>query len=492
MISIFNCCVKATHQQDSRWSLVVCICATLCQVLVVGILRSFGVLFPVLMAEFETSRERTAWIGSLALSLTLFAAPVVGRLSQKFSCRLGVFIGGLLYITGLTATSFVNDIEVMFFTFSVLTGLGSSFCRTSCFLMVAKYFNKKRSFATGSVTMGPSLGLFIWGPVTQVLLDSVGWRNTVRVMALSCTLVLVLAIPFNPNVEEKDTISEDSCEEVTEPNYQDGDDGTRRAKIQTGNKKFKILDFSVWKIPQYCFLVASFTLMSMCRFIPSIHLVKYSEELNIPADKASHFYMFLGISSGAARLLIGRLCDVKWVNIRYINQLGIALAGLATSLLPLAKSYVSVALYTAVFGFSDGAFITSQNIILLSIVGPDRRDAAFGFGCMLCSFALAAGPPLAGLIADKLASYEFAFYAAGSMMLLSGTVQFFLFCFKATASETKREELNERMVTDSEGMGEKGQYKENDHKEYLSGLYIDSSLTKNCKISASVESMQLL
>ena len=215
----------------------------------------------------------SAWIGSFALSLTLFAAPLVGRLSQKFSCRLGVFIGGLLYITGLAATSFVNDIAVMFFTFSVLTGLGSSFCRTSCFLIVAKYFNKKRSFATGSVTMGPALGLFMWGPVTQVLLDSVGWRNTFRVMALSCTLVLLLAIPFNPNIEEKDTISEDSCEEMTEPNYQDEDDGTS-AKIQTGNKKFKILDFSVWKIPQYCFLVASFTLMFMCRFIPSVHLVR--------------------------------------------------------------------------------------------------------------------------------------------------------------------------------------------------------------------------
>ena len=78
------------------------------------------------------------------------------------------------------------------------------------------------------------------------------------------------------------------------------------------------------------------------------------------------------------------------------------------------------------------------------------------------------------------------------MMLLSGAVQFFLFCFKATASKTKREELNERMVTDSEGMAEKGQYKENDHKEYISGLYIDFTLRKNCKISASVESMQLL
>ena len=78
------------------------------------------------------------------------------------------------------------------------------------------------------------------------------------------------------------------------------------------------------------------------------------------------------------------------------------------------------------------------------------------------------------------------------MMLLSGTVQFFLFCFKSTASGTKREELNARMVTDSEKVSEKRQYKENDHKEHLSGLYIDSILRKNCKISASVESMQLL
>ena len=106
--------------------------------------------------------------------------------------------------------------------------------------------------------------------------------------------------------------------------------------------------------------------------------------------------MFLGISSGAARLLIGRLCDMKSVNIRYINQLGIAVAGLVTLLLPLAKSYSSVAFYAVAFGFSDGTFITSQNVILLSIVGPERRDAAFGFGCMLCSFAVASGPPLAG------------------------------------------------------------------------------------------------
>ena len=106
--------------------------------------------------------------------------------------------------------------------------------------------------------------------------------------------------------------------------------------------------------------------------------------------------MFLGISSGTASLLIGRLCDVKWINIRYVNRLGLAVAGIATLVLPHTRSYVSVARYAVVFGFSDGAFITTQNVILLNIVGPKRRAAAFGFGCMLCSLALAGGPPLAG------------------------------------------------------------------------------------------------
>ncbi|KAL9954165.1 hypothetical protein ACROYT_G041666 [Oculina patagonica] len=341
--------------------------------------------------------------------------------------------------------------------------------------------------------MGPALGMFMWGPVTQVLLDSVGWRNTFRVMALSCSLIFLFAITFNPNIEEKDKISEENPnQQNTEQNNQDDDDDSESTKVQIRKEKLKILDFSVWRIPQYCILVVSFTMMFMCRFIPNVHLVKYSEELNISADRASHFIMFLGISSGGARLLIGRLCDMKAVNIRYINQLGIAVAGLATLLLPLAKSYVSVAFYTAVFGFADGAFITSQNVILLSIVGPERRDAAFGFGCMLCSFALASGPPLAGLIADKLASYEYAFYTAGSMMLFSGAVQFLLICFKSTANETKREEINAPMVLDSEETSEQSHNKENDHKEYLAGLYVESTLRKNCKMSASVESMQLL
>ena len=185
--------------------------------------------------------------------------------------------GALLYVTGLTATSFVHNIEIMFITYGILTGLGSCFCRTSCFLIVAKYFNKKRSLATGSVTMGSSVGMFIWGPTTQVLLDSFGWRNTFRVIAVSCTLIFLFGLTFNPNVEEKDTIPEEAaCEQSTEKSGDDDNNALNdncSDNFEPKKEKLKILDFSVWRIPQYCILVTSFTIMFLCRFIPTIHLV---------------------------------------------------------------------------------------------------------------------------------------------------------------------------------------------------------------------------
>ena len=55
----------------------------------------------------------------------------------------------------------------------------------------------------------------------------------------------------------------------------EGDDEVHSAMLQTKKEKGKIVDLSVFMIPQYCVLVASFTLMFLCRFIPNIHLVSH-------------------------------------------------------------------------------------------------------------------------------------------------------------------------------------------------------------------------
>lgn len=48
------------RKQDSCWSNVVCLCATLSQAFIMGIAQgSFGILLPVIMEELDSSRGET-------------------------------------------------------------------------------------------------------------------------------------------------------------------------------------------------------------------------------------------------------------------------------------------------------------------------------------------------------------------------------------------------------------------------------------------------
>lgn len=50
-------------------------------------------------------------------------------------------------------------------------------------VIVAYYFDKRRSFATGLSVCGSGIGTFIFAPLTQFLIDEYGWRGTTLIMA---------------------------------------------------------------------------------------------------------------------------------------------------------------------------------------------------------------------------------------------------------------------------------------------------------------------
>ena len=68
----------------------------------------------------------SAWIGSIAFGVNFLFGPVASSLCQRFSCRLVAAAGGLIAVLGFLMTSFANSVYVMYFTYSVVWGLGSS------------------------------------------------------------------------------------------------------------------------------------------------------------------------------------------------------------------------------------------------------------------------------------------------------------------------------------------------------------------------------
>ncbi|KAJ7330727.1 hypothetical protein OS493_021656 [Desmophyllum pertusum] len=234
-----------------------------------------------------------------------FASPLAGYLCDRFGCRITCFLGGVLCIVGLVSTSFVQSLDHMYITYSIVYGLGTCLIYNPCFLVIAKYFKEKLSVATGVVSLGGSVGVLYTGPLLQVLLDAVEWRNTFRITVALYVLVCILSLTFNPHVEEITIVEKIETGEINNV-----DDEEERSGIS--------LYCSVWTFPTYTVIVTSLTFASFGMYIPYINLVKYCEDLGITAQKASRLFIFIGLASCFARLMTGRLCDDKRVNPVYI------------------------------------------------------------------------------------------------------------------------------------------------------------------------------
>lgn len=219
----------------------------------------------------------TAWIGSLGIAMTFCLSPIAGRLCDRFGSRPIGIIGGLICSLGLILTLLPKELNLFFLTYSLLFGLGTSFCRVSNFLMVSKYFKRRRSLATGVVTAGAGLGVFSLSPLSQLLIDKLGLSGTYRVLGFVMLASSILALPYDPNVDED--------EEVTDSNSRkplDNQKDTLESISDTegSNRCRNLIDFSVWKVPV-------FAITAMCS--AGITIVTYTAQFHmVSADNSSN------------------------------------------------------------------------------------------------------------------------------------------------------------------------------------------------------------
>ncbi|EPY78898.1 solute carrier family 16, member 10 (aromatic amino acid transporter), partial [Camelus ferus] len=111
--------------------------------------------------------------------------------------------------------------------------------------------------------------------------------------------------------------------------------------------------------------------------------------------------------------------------------------GLMSMMIPLCSVFGALIAVCLIMGLFDGCFISIMAPIAFELVGAQDVSQAIGFLLGFISIPMTVGPPVAGLLRDKLGSYDVAFYLAGIPPLIGGAV----LCFIPWIHSKKQREL---------------------------------------------------
>lgn len=397
---------------------------------------------------------KTAWVSSLSMGMIFFCCPIVSVFTDMFGCRKTAIVGAAIGFVGLMSSSFVSSIEPLYFTYGIVFACGCSFAYQPSLVILGYYFKKRLGLVNGIVTAGSSIFTVLLPFFLRILIDNMGLFYTLRVLCIFMFVLFLAGFTYRPlatSVKEKDSATK----------------GGNRFPLFS--RKFrppeKIFNFAIFKVTAYTVWAVGIPLALFGYFVPYVHLMKHVNERFRDEKNKEVVLMCIGITSGVGRLLFGRIADyMPGVKKVYLQVLSFFFIGLMSMMIPLCSDFGALIAVCLIMGLFDGGFISIMAPTAFELVGAPDVSQAIGFLLGFISIPMTVGPPIAGLLRDKLDSYDVAFYLAGIPPLVGGAI----LCFIPWIHSKQRREVRK---TTGEEKTEKMLENQNTPLSNLSGIY---------------------
>jgi predicted MFS family arabinose efflux permease len=176
-------------------------CACIIALLAFGPRSSMGFFqLPILQ---DNGWDRTTFGMAMALQNLCWGLgqPLFGLVADKFGTWRVLAFGALLYSLGLVVMAVAPTPLWLHIGGGVLIGLGVAACSFGVVLAsIARLVSpEKRSFAFGLGTAAGSVGMFVFAPISQGLIDNLGWSDSLIAIAAVMLIIPLLAIPLRGN-----------------------------------------------------------------------------------------------------------------------------------------------------------------------------------------------------------------------------------------------------------------------------------------------------
>lgn len=193
--------IEVVVPPDGGWGWVVVFASFMCNLIVDGIIFSFGSFLPGIANDFEVTKAQVTLVGSLMSGFYLMAGPFASAVANRYGFRLVAVIGAFLGAIAFVLSYFATGVEYLCVTYGVLGGIGFGFIYVPSVITVGFYFERWRALATGIAVCGSGIGTFLFAPLSDILITNLGWRGALLAqgaIVLSCILYGLLFRPLKP------------------------------------------------------------------------------------------------------------------------------------------------------------------------------------------------------------------------------------------------------------------------------------------------------
>ena len=376
----------------------------------VGLGVNFALFIEPISRDLGWSASTFGWALSLRLLMLLAAGPVIGRIIDVRGPRIPV-IGGVLVAGALTLwlSRLAEPWElILVFILMGLVGMGRA-NDLQASASIAKWFVRRRGAAMGIALAGTPLGVVVYYPLTQTLIERIGWRDAFTVLALSgMAIVVPLGLLLRRQPEDMGLLPDGEpfgAESAARASIRERPSFTRREAMRTRT---------------FWLMLAGFTAMAYGMSTLSIFRVPHFIERGL-----SPTIIALSIASDAivaviVSVVLGRSLD-------RLPHRGVLMAGLAVGML-CAVALIRVDglfwLFTANFcyaiGFQSG--YVAQSLIWAGRFGRVHQGDLQGFTIPVTAGIGALAFPVTGYLRDLTGAYTPAWAVAIGSLALAGVL----------------------------------------------------------------------
>lgn len=377
---------------------VVLACGAAIVTISMGLRQSFGLYMRPIELELGVSREAFGLAIAVQTLILGLAQPFVGALADKHGSGRVAALGGILYaislaLAGMAGSALGINLSLGFLAGIAMTGI--------TFVVVLGAVGRavppeKRGTAIGIATAGGSFGQFMVVPLTQGLISSFGWRETMLFGAVLALAIVFLArgIAGLPASGAASTVRQQSLGEAL-----------REASRHPG---YWLLNFG--------FFVCGFHVA----FI-STHLPAFLSDQGLDPAVGARALALIGLFNILGSYVFGLSADrlrKKYVlSALYFARSMVIVAFLAVPFTPL-----SATLFACAIGFLWLGTVPLTSGLVSQIFGVRYLATLFGIVFMSHQIGGFFGAWLAGRFFEDSGNYDLAWQVSIALGLLAGLV----------------------------------------------------------------------